>query len=168
MINNEDFLYIEDCKNDIDRIIKDVNVKCENIEQIYKEYIKEAVSKEEFVSTLDKMLFQIEITRQDTENCIELYRMFIYKIYGQYYKFYIKIINILQNLDSFDFLKEIQIKNFIGVIDIFRNPRTRIFIIQGYFVVIFFYNYRYFSSVKPLFTTKNLNRINYQVIKQSI
>lgn len=118
MINNEDFLYIEDCKNDIDRIIKDVNVKCENIEQIYKEYIKEAVSKEEFVSTLDKMLFQIEITRQDTENCIELYRMFIYKIYGQYYKFYIKIINILQNLDSFDFLKEIQIKNFRSFTDI--------------------------------------------------
>ena len=65
MTNNEDFLYIEDCKNDIDRIIKDIINKCENLSSIYKEYIKEAAKKEEFLSSLDKMLFQIEITKED-------------------------------------------------------------------------------------------------------
>lgn len=118
MINNEDFLYIEDCKNDIDRILKDINGKCNNIDQLYKEYIKEAIAKEEFVSTLDKMLFQIEITKQDINSCEELYKNFIYKVYGQYYKFYIKIISILENLDSFDFLKEIQIRSFRPFTDI--------------------------------------------------
>ena len=118
MINNEDFLYIEDCKNDIDRILKDLYSKCENIDQLYKEYIKEAVAKEEFVSTLDKMLFQIEMNKRDINNCEELYKDLIYKIYGQYYKFYVKIISILQNLDSFDFLKEIQIRSFRPFTDV--------------------------------------------------
>jgi len=112
MTNNEDFLYIEDCKNDIDRIIKDITNKCENLSSIYKEYIKEAAKKEEFLSSLDKMLFQIEITNEDVNNYIRLYKLFLYKIYGQYYKFYMKIINILQNIDSFDFLKQIEVKNF--------------------------------------------------------
>lgn len=118
MINNEDFLYIEDCKNDINYILKDINNKCENLDTIYKEYIKDAVLKEEFISSLDKMLFHIEITRKDVQNTTELYKFFMYKMYGQYYKFYIKIIDILQNLDSFDFLKEIQVKNFRPFTDI--------------------------------------------------
>lgn len=112
MTTNEDFLYIEDCKNDIDKIIKDIENKCENLSVIYKEYIKEASKKEEFLSSLDKMLFQIEITNEDVKNYTRLYNIFLYKIYGQYYKFYIKIINILKNLDSFDFLKQIDVKKF--------------------------------------------------------
>lgn len=112
MSNIEDFLYIEDCKNDIDRIIKDVKNKCDNLSSVYKEYIKEAAKKEEFLSSLDKMLFQIEITNEDFKNYIRLYNMFLYKIYGQYYKFYMKMINILQNIDSFDFLKQIEVKKF--------------------------------------------------------
>lgn len=118
MSNNEDFLYIEDCKNDIDRIIKDITNKCENLSSIYKEYIKEAAKKEEFLSSLDKMLFQIEITSDDVRNYINLYNTFLYKIYGQYYKFYMKIINILQNIDSFDFLKQIEVKKFRPFIDL--------------------------------------------------
>ena len=118
MTNNEDFLYIEDCKNDIDRIIKDITNKCENLNSIYKEYIKEATKKEEFLSSLDKMLFQIEITKEDVNNYVKLYNIFLYKIYGQYYKFYIKMINILQNIDSFDFLKQIEVKNFRPFIDL--------------------------------------------------
>lgn len=118
MTNNEDFLYIEDCKNDIDRIIKDITNKCENLNSIYKEYIKEATKKEEFLSSLDKMLFQIEITKEDVNNYVKLYNIFLYKIYGQYYKFYIKIINILQNIDSFDFLKQIEVKNFRPFMDL--------------------------------------------------
>ena len=112
MTFNEDFLYIEDCKNDIDKIIKDMNHKCENLYSIYKEYIKQAVKKEEFLSSLDKMLFQIEITKQDANNCVDLYNNFLYKIYGQYYKFYNKMLSILSNLDSFDFTKQIEIKKF--------------------------------------------------------
>lgn len=112
MTFNEDFLYIEDCKNDIDKIIKDINHKCENLYSIYKEYIKQAVKKEEFLSSLDKMLFQIEITKQDANNCVDLYNNFLYKIYGQYYKFYNKMLSILSNLDSFDFTKQIEIKKF--------------------------------------------------------
>ena len=118
MSNNDDFLYIEDCKNDIDRIIKDITNKCENISSIYKEYIKEAAKKEEFLSSLDKILFKIEIKNDDVRNYINLYNTFLYKIYGQYYKFYMKIINVLQNIDSFDFLKQIEVKKFRPFIDL--------------------------------------------------
>ena len=37
-----DFIEIEDFKNDIHRIITEIEGKCVNLENIYKEYIKES------------------------------------------------------------------------------------------------------------------------------
>lgn len=93
MNNNEDFILIEDIKNDVLRLIKEVNIKCETLDEIYKEYLSEAVKKSDYLMSLDVLLFQIELTKEDVCNYTNLFNSFLSKMYGQYYKLYIKIIN---------------------------------------------------------------------------
>jgi len=97
MNNNEDFIYIEDFKNDVIRMIREINIKCDKLDDIYREYIKEAVKKEEHMMSLDVLFFQIELTKQDINNYMKLFNSFISKMYGQYYKLYIKIINSIKD-----------------------------------------------------------------------
>jgi len=93
MNNNEDFIQIEDIKNDVIRLIKEVNIKCETLDEIYKEYLAEAVKKTDYLMSLDVLLFQIELTKEDVSNYTTLFNSFLSKMYGQYYKLYIKITN---------------------------------------------------------------------------
>ena len=93
MNNNEDFIQIEDIKNDVYRLIKEVNIKCDTLDDIYKEYLSEAVKKSDYLMSLDVLLFQIELTKEDAYNYTSLFNSFLSKMYGQYYKLYIKIIN---------------------------------------------------------------------------
>ena len=41
------FIEIEDFKNDISRIIGEIESKCQNLESIYKQYLKQATKSEE-------------------------------------------------------------------------------------------------------------------------
>ena len=93
MNSNEDFIQIEDIKNDVYRLIKEVNIKCETLEEIYKEYLSEAVKKTDYLMSLDVLFFQIELTKEDSSNYNNLFNSFLSKMYGQYYKLYIKIVN---------------------------------------------------------------------------
>ena len=93
MNNNEDFIQIEDIKNDVYRLIKEVNIKCDTLDDIYKEYLSEAVKKSDYLMSLDVLLFQIELTKEDAYNYTSLFNSFLSKMYGQYYKLYIKTIN---------------------------------------------------------------------------
>lgn len=93
MNSNQDFIHIEDIKNDVFRLIKEINIKCETLEEIYKEYLSEAVKKSEYLMSLDVLLFQIELTKEDVCNYTNLFNSFLSKVYGQYYKLYTKIIN---------------------------------------------------------------------------
>ena len=36
MNNNEDFIYIEDFKNDVIRMIREINIKCDKLDDIYR------------------------------------------------------------------------------------------------------------------------------------
>ena len=65
MINNEEFIYIEDLKNDILRYIREINLKCIKLEQIYQEYIQEAIKKPIYLTSLDILFFQLELTNED-------------------------------------------------------------------------------------------------------
>ena len=111
MNNNEDFLYIEDCKNDIYRLIRELNVKCVNLEELYKEYLQEVLKHDGHLMSLDVLFFQIELTYEDIENYTNLFTNFLAKMYGMYYKLYIKIIHSLKDikLDNI-FEKDIFIK----------------------------------------------------------
>lgn len=98
MNNNEDFLYIEDCKNDIYRLIRELNVKCVNLEELYKEYLQEVLKHDGHLMSLDVLFFQIELTYEDIENYTNLFSNFLAKMYGMYYKLYIKIIHSLKDI----------------------------------------------------------------------
>jgi len=98
MNNNEDFLYIEDCKNDIYALIKDINDKCTNLEDLYKEYLQEVLKHDTHLMSLDVLFFQIELTYEDIKNYKCLFNEFLSRMYGMYYKLYIKIIHSLKDI----------------------------------------------------------------------
>jgi len=98
MNNNEDFLYIEDCKNDIYALIKDINDKCTNLEDLYKEYLQEVLKHDTHLMSLDVLFFQIELTYEDIKNYTSLFNEFLSRMYGMYYKLYIKIIHSLKDI----------------------------------------------------------------------
>lgn len=108
-MNNETFAYIEDCKNDTVRIINEINEKCCKLRDIYKEYLKEAIKKEEQITSLDILFFQIELTDKDIANYKNLFESFQSRMYGQYYKLYIKIIHDLKDLETREVFKDFNI-----------------------------------------------------------
>jgi len=115
-----DFIEIEDFKNDIHRIITEIEGKCVNLENIYKEYLKEAAKTKEYLMSLDTLFFQIELTKKDINNYSTLFDIFIYQTYGQYYKFYKKILNNLQNIDKTELFKDfVYEKNFTSYKDLY-------------------------------------------------
>jgi len=112
MIDNEKFIYIEDCKNDIIRLIKELNLKSDNLDDIYKEYLKEAVKREDYLMSLDVLFFQIELTKKDILNYTNLFESFISKMYGQYYKLHCKIYSFVKNeSEIMDFLNNLNLEH---------------------------------------------------------
>ena len=101
------FIEIEDFKNDISRIIGEIESKCENLESIYKQYLKQATKSEEYLTSLDTLFFQINLTKKDINNYKKLFELFIYQMYGQYYKLYVKIVHNLSNIDTTEIFKDI-------------------------------------------------------------
>ncbi len=102
-----DFIEIEDYKNDIFRIITEIEGKCENLENIYKEYLKQATKTKDYLMSLDTLFFQLNLTKKDANNYSELFSLFIYQMYGQYYKFYNKVLRNLENIDKTDLFKDL-------------------------------------------------------------
>ena len=96
------FVFIEDCKNDTIRIIKEINNKIEKLEDIYKEYLQEATQKEDHMMTLDILFFQIQLTKKDINNYTCLFNSFLSTMYGQYYKLYTKIIHCINGVNVKD------------------------------------------------------------------
>ena len=88
MSDSNDFIEIEDYKNDIFRIISEIEGKCDSLENIYKEYLKQATKTKDYLMSLDTLFFQLNLTKKDINNYSELFSLFIYQMYGQYYKFY--------------------------------------------------------------------------------
>ena len=123
MIDNEKFIYIEDCKNDILRLIKELNLKCDKLDDIYKEYLKEATKRDDYLMSLDVLFFQIELTKKDILNYTKLFGSFISKTYGQYYKLHSKIYTFVKNEpEIMDFLNNLNLDhNFIPFDDIYEK-----------------------------------------------
>tara|TARA_B110000977_G_scaffold116766_1_gene150845 strand:- start:14612 stop:15448 length:837 start_codon:yes stop_codon:yes gene_type:complete len=110
-MSEESFIKIEDYKNDIYRIIEEIEEKCIQLDLIYKRYIKQTEANSKFTMTLDTLFFRISMTKKATENYKDLFNFFIYHAYGQYYKTFIKIKEdylenkeIFENIITLDFL----------------------------------------------------------------
>jgi hypothetical protein len=109
-MSEEKFIKIEDYKNDINRVIEEINDKCIQLDIIYKKYIKQIETNSDFTMSLDTLFFQIAMTKKDVQNYKDLFNLFLYQMYGQYYKLFIKIkgsyienINITENIPDVDF-----------------------------------------------------------------
>lgn len=110
MLETNLFIEIEDFKNDISRIITEIEGKCISLENIYKEYLKQATKSSEYLMSLDTLFFQINLTKRDLENYSCLFNLFMCNMYGQYYKLYNKILHNLGNIDTIDIFKDITYK----------------------------------------------------------
>ena len=102
MNDNEEFIHIEDLKNDTERFISEINEKCEKLENIYNEYIKEAVRHPDYLTSLDILFYQIELTKEEIKNYTKLFNSFLSNTYGQFYKFYNKILHDLRDSNTLD------------------------------------------------------------------
>ena len=111
----EDFIKIEDCKNDITRIIEEIDDKCIQLDSIYKKYIKQIETKTDFTTSLDTLFFQIALTKRNAHNYTELFNLFLYQVYGQYYKLLMKM---LSNYEEDTFIIETKIEDFSPFDDI--------------------------------------------------
>lgn len=119
MSDSNDFIEIEDYKNDIFRIISEIEGKCDSLENIYKEYLKQAMKTKDYLMSLDTLFFQLNLTKKDINNYSELFNLFIYQMYGQYYKFYKKILHNLKNVDKTELFKDLVYeKNFTSYTDL--------------------------------------------------
>ena len=121
MNDSPKFIEIEDYKNDILRIISEVENKCKTLDDIYKQYLQQATQTSNYLMSLDTLYFQLELTKTDVSNYANLFSLFIYHMYGQYYKFYIKILCNLNNfnIDKSEIFKDIIIhKDFTPYNDI--------------------------------------------------
>lgn len=109
-MSEENFIKIEDYKNDIIRIIEEIDDKCIQLDAIYKRYIKQTEINSDFTMSLDTLFFQISLTKRDAHNYTELFNLFLYQMYGQYYKLFMKMIgnysdntDIIENASSLEF-----------------------------------------------------------------
>ena len=119
MSDSNDFIEIEDYKNDIFRIISEIEGKCDSLENIYKEYLKQATKTKDYLMSLDTLFFQLNLTKKDINNYSTLFNLFIYQMYGQYYKFYKKILHNLENVDKTELFKDLVYeKNFTSYTDL--------------------------------------------------
>lgn len=119
MSDSNDFNEIEDFKNDIYRIISETRCKSDSLENIYKEYLKQATKTKDYLMSLDTLFFQLNLTKKDIDNYSELFDLFVYQMYGQYYKFYKKILHNLANIDKTELFKDLVYeKNFTSYTDL--------------------------------------------------
>jgi hypothetical protein len=119
MSDSNNFIEIEDFKNDICRIITEIEGKCDSLENIYKEYLKQATKTKDYLMSLDTLFFQLNLTKKDINNYSTLFNLFIYQMYGQYYKFYKKILHNLENVDKTELFKDLVYeKNFTSYTDL--------------------------------------------------
>ena len=63
MTDANDFIEIEDSKNDISRIISEIESKCHSLDNIYKRYLKQATKTHDYLMSLDTLFFQLNLTK---------------------------------------------------------------------------------------------------------
>jgi hypothetical protein len=104
----DDFVKIEDYRNDISRILDEIEEKCVHLKSTYNQYIKQTEKNKAFIMTLDTMLYQISLADLELADHKKFFNYHIYYTYGQYYKLYIRIKNGFSELHFSDFYKEAQ------------------------------------------------------------
>lgn len=120
------FENIKDLKITIERVLNNMHIKIECLKNIYNDYIKKN-NNTEIVLTLDSFHFQTKFIMIEYENYDKIYKLFLNRLYGDYYKFYKYIMNnilheltVINSNKSFPIYKDLKYitYDFETIIDI--------------------------------------------------
>lgn len=100
IIKNE-FETIKETKFLIENIFKRLQTKIDYLKQIYTDY-QEKQQSNDLVLTLDSFHFQTKFIEIEYMNYCNIFRMFLNRLYGDYYKFYkYTYYNVINQIDGF-------------------------------------------------------------------
>ena len=100
-IIKNDFETIKETKILIENILKRIQSKIDYLKKIYTDYQTKQQSND-LVLTLDSFHFQTKFIEIEHVNYSDIFRMFLNRLYGDYYKFYKYIYyNVISQIDGF-------------------------------------------------------------------
>ena len=91
------FETIKDYKNDIDNVFRYIKNKTEILTCMYNDYLKEIKDTVNYRLSLDSFNFQTKLINIEHDNYNKIFKFFINRMYGDYYKLYIKLIDYVKN-----------------------------------------------------------------------
>lgn len=91
------FETIKDYKNDIDNVFRYIKNKTEILSCMYYDYLKEIKDTVNYRLSLDSFNFQTKLINIEHDNYNKIFKFFINRMYGDYYKLYNKLIDYVKN-----------------------------------------------------------------------
>ena len=91
------FETIKDYKNDIDNVFRYIKNKTEILSCMYNDYLKEIKDTVNYRLSLDSFNFQTKLINIEHDNYNKMFKFFINRMYGDYYKLYNKLIDYVKN-----------------------------------------------------------------------
>ena len=82
------FIKIKDHKLDVEKILVEIDKKVIILYDIYLSYIQQGKNDDNTIISLDSLNFQRKFISIERDNYISLHKLFLNRIYGQYYKLY--------------------------------------------------------------------------------
>ena len=110
------FENVKDYKNDIDNVLKYINNKNLILTNIYNDYLTEHINKSNYKNSLDTFNFQTKLINLEYQSYTKIYKIFINRMYGDYYKLYRKLVDYIQSnineLTNFNLIKIVLSNNY--------------------------------------------------------
>ena len=91
------FEIIKDYKIDIDNIFRYIKNKTEILTDMYNDYLKEIEDTINYRLSLDSFNYQTKLINIENDNYNKIFKYFINRMYGDYYKLYNKLIDYIKN-----------------------------------------------------------------------
>ena len=90
-----DFIVIRDIKNDVENILSYIQNKIDTLKVLYNDYLKQINDSDNYRISLDTFKFQNKLITIEHDNYIKILKIFINRMYGDYYKLYKKLNNFI-------------------------------------------------------------------------
>lgn len=87
---------IKDYKKNIENVFSYIKSKNETLTSIYNKYLEELEEADNYKLSLDTFNFQTKLINLEYDNYNKIFKIFINRMYGDYYKLYIKLIDYVE------------------------------------------------------------------------
>jgi hypothetical protein len=116
-----DFIVIRDIKNDVENILSYIQNKIDTLQILYNDYLKQINDSDNYRISLDTFKFQTKLITIEHDNYTKILKIFINRMYGDYYKLYKKLNNFINEnqtinlrtrpIDDYPKYKDLEILN---------------------------------------------------------